>query len=475
MRRIEGRFALLIIIVFCLTAIGLNWGFSDVDTDFGKSLKQDSVDVWAAFLSTLNHRGLTDPHWEIKSKTQEKLITYFKAKIDAGVSGGLTSLPSGLPSYVHRFPKEMLKELRSHAESVLKTDPNNGAAAKFLAIEAFREVDTQKPIKKYPLLEKAMVLVPNDVEICFFAFAMCTRLSNQMNEKALVSLEKLFERLRKTSYPIPYRWVQNLYSLDWNSATPSEVYERIDANDPLIGRWKAVLNEIPTIFEREWVQKPDSYVFYIVAYVHETLGNDEASRAVFKRVQPVFEKRLEENPNDSAALGALASIHEKFGNPELAREYKVRADPTLAFKGKVLPDFSSTVDLEGEPISLTDYRGKVILLDFWAVWCVPCVAEMPNIKAVYKKYHSKGFEVIGVSFDRDETVLREFIKKNQLPWRQIFAGEKQSSPVAQKYRIRGIPAQFLISREGKVISVDARGSRLDKLVAAEIERNTISD
>ena len=475
MRRIEGRFPLLIIIVFYLAAIGLNRGFSDVDTDFGKSLKQDSVDVWAAFLSTLNHRGLTDPHWEIKSKTQEKLITYFKAKIDAGVSGGLTSLPSGLPSYVHRFPKEMLKELRSHAESVLETDPNNGAAAKFLAIEAFREVDTQKPIKKYPLLEKAMVLVPNDVEICFFAFAMCTRLGNQMNEKALVSLEKLFERLRETSYPIPYRWVQNLYSLDWNSATPSEVYERIDANDPLIGRWKAVLNEIPTIFEREWVQKPDSYVFYIVAYVHETLGNDEASRAVFKRVQPVFEKRLEENPNDSAALGALASIHEKFGNPELAREYKVRADPTLAFKGKVLPDFSSTVDLDGEPISLTDYRGKVILLDFWAVWCVPCVAEMPNIKAVYKKYHSKGFEVIGVSFDRDETVLREFIKKNQLPWRQIFAGEKQSSPVAQKYRIRGIPAQFLISREGKVISVDARGSRLDKLVAAEIERNTISD
>ncbi len=77
-----------------------------------------------------------------------------------------------------------------------------------------------------------------------------------------------------------------------------------------------------------------------------------------------------------------------------------------------------------------------------------------------------------MSFDRDETVLREFIKENQLPWRQIFAGEKRSSPVAQKYRIRGIPAQFLISREGKVISVDARGNRLDKLVEAEIERKT---
>lgn len=469
MKQIGVHFTFLVV-VFCLMAIGLNWTFADIGDELGKFLMEDPIDVWDAFLGTLNHLGLSDPHWEIEAKVQEKLIIYFKAKIDVGVSDGLTSLPLLLPRYVHRFPEEMLQELRSYAKSVLETDPNNGAAAKFLAIEVFREVDTQKPIKKYPLLEKAMVLVPNDVEICFFAFAICTRLGNQMNEKALVSLERLFERLRETSYPIPYRWVQNLYSLDWNSATSSEVYEQIDANDPLIGRWKAVLNEIPTIFEREWVQKPDSYIFYIVAYIHETLGNDEASRAVFKRVQPVFEKRLEENPNDSAALGALASIHEKFGNPELASEYKVRANPTLAFKGKVLPDFSSAVDLDGEPISLTDYRGKVVLLDFWAVWCVPCVAEMPNIRAVYKKYHSKGFEVIGVSFDRDETVLREFIKENQLPWRQIFAGEKQSSPVTQRYRIRGIPAQFLISREGKVISVDARGSRLDELVAVEIER-----
>ncbi len=128
-------------------------------------------------------------HIGSEAKIQEKLIIYFKAKIDVGVSNGLTSLPPLLPRYVHRFPEEMLQELRSYAKSVLETDPNNGAAAKFLAIEAFREVDTQKPIKKYPLLEKAMVLVPNDVEICFFAFAMCTRLGNQMTKRHLFHLK----------------------------------------------------------------------------------------------------------------------------------------------------------------------------------------------------------------------------------------------------------------------------------------------
>ena len=471
MNRIETCFALLII-VCCLTTIALNTGFSDVDKDFGKSLKQNSVDVWDAFLETLERRGLTDPHWELEAAIQEKLITYFKVKIDAGVSDGLTSLPPDLPNYVHRFSKEMLYELKLHAESALAADSSNGAAAKFLAFEAFGDIDAQKSIEQYLLVEKAMMLVPNDIEICFFAYATCTRLGSQMNERALVALERLFERLRGTTYPVPYRWVLRLYGGDENLTTPSVVYKQIDSNDPLIERWRAVLSEIPAVFEREWIQKPDSYVFYIVAYVHETLGDDEAARSVYKKVQPIFEKRLEKNPNDGSALGALASIHEKFGNPELAREYRVRADPILAWEGEVLHDFLSTVDLEGRPISLADYRGKVVLLDFWATWCVPCIAEMPNVRAVYEKYHTKGFEVIGISFDLDETALHKFIKENQLPWRQIFAGERRRSSVAQKYRIKGIPTQFLIDREGKVISVNARGKALGELVAAEMERKT---
>ena len=467
-----GVGATLLIGVCCLTAIALNPSFSDVDADFGESLNPDSVDVWDAFLNTLEKRGLTNPHWEIELAVQEKLIAYFKAKIDTGVSHGRTSLPPDLPNYVHRFPKEMLQKLRSHAEDVLESDPNNGAAAKFLAIEAFGEVDAQKPVGKYPLLEKAMVLVPNDTEICFFAYATCTRIGNQMNEKALTSLERLFDRLRGTSYPIPYRWVLRLYGANENLTTPSLVYKQMDSNDPLIERWKAVLNEIPSIFEREWAQKPDSHVFYIVAHVHETLGDHAAAEAVFKKVQPVFEKRLEKNPNDGAALGALASIHEKFGNLELVREYRIRADPALAFEGEILPDFLSAVDLEGKPISLADYRGKIVLLDFWATWCVPCIAAIPDIEAIYEKYHDKGFEIIGISHDLDEAALRRFIAENPLPWRQIFDGKRLAGPLAQRYSIRSLPRMFLLDREGKVISVKVRKNTLEKLVAAELERKT---
>lgn len=101
MKQVGVRFGFLLI-VFCLTAICPSRGFSDVDKDFGKSLKQDYVDVWDAFLGTLDKKGLADPHWEVEPEAQEKLVTYFKAKIDAGVSDGLTSLPLLLPRYVHR-------------------------------------------------------------------------------------------------------------------------------------------------------------------------------------------------------------------------------------------------------------------------------------------------------------------------------------------------------------------------------------
>ena len=114
-------------------------------------------------------------------------------------------------------------------------------------------------------------------------------------------------------------------------------------------------------------------------------------------------------------------------------------------------------------------RGKVVLLDFWAVWCGPCVGEIPDVKEVYEKYHDKGFDVIGISFDEDEAVLRKFITEKELPWRQILDSRGFKGVFAKQYGVHGIPAPFLIDRNGKVISVNARGSLLDELVEAEIE------
>ena len=179
---------------------------------------------------------------------------------------------------------------------------------------------------------------------------------------------------------------------------------------------------------------------------------------------------MNQEPDDWTALNALANIHEKLGNSELSRQYRIKRDPTLAWEEQILSDFpASTVDLDGNPISLMDYRGKVVLLDFWAVWCGPCVGEIPNVKEVYEKYHDKGFDVIGVSFDENESVVCKFMKEKEIPWRQILDNEGFKGVFAEQYGVRGIPAPFLIDRNGKVISVKARDQLLGELVAAEIE------
>jgi thiol-disulfide isomerase/thioredoxin len=89
--------------------------------------------------------------------------------------------------------------------------------------------------------------------------------------------------------------------------------------------------------------------------------------------------------------------------------------------GVVFPDFNEK-DLAGEPLSIAKFKGKVVLVDFWATWCGPCRGELPNVLAAYKKYHDKGFEIIGISLDRDENALKSFIKENGMVWPQYFDG-----------------------------------------------------
>ena len=184
----------------------------------------------------------------------------------------------------------------------------------------------------------------------------------------------------------------------------------------------------------------------------------------------LYQKLEEKNPTDHNVLRKLGEIHEKLGNAELAKEYLLKVEPALAYVGNVVPDFSAT-DLDGNPISLQDYRGKVVLLDFWAVWCGPCIEEMPNVKKVYDTYKDEGFEVIGVSLDFEETTLRDYIKENDIPWRQIFDMASGADSLAKQYGIRGIPAPWLIDRDGKLISHNARGHNLEKFVS-EAVKNT---
>ena len=94
---------------------------------------------------------------------------------------------------------------------------------------------------------------------------------------------------------------------------------------------------------------------------------------------------------------------------------------------------------------------------------------MPNVKKVYEKYKDKGFDVIGISLDNDEKQLRDFLKKNDIPWRQVFSGKGWESPVSRQYGIYSIPSVWLIDKDGKLISNNARGEKLENMVAEALK------
>ncbi len=133
--------------------------------------------------------------------------------------------------------------------------------------------------------------------------------------------------------------------------------------------------------------------------------------------------------------------------------------------GADFPNFEEK-DINGKPLSIAAYKGRVVLVDFWATWCGPCVTELPNVLKAYEKYHSKGLEIVGISLDESEEKLRAFIKKENMSWAQFFDGKGWSNKLAGRYGVNSIPATYLLDKQGKITAKDLRGEAL----LAELEK-----
>jgi len=124
--------------------------------------------------------------------------------------------------------------------------------------------------------------------------------------------------------------------------------------------------------------------------------------------------------------------------------------------------------IKGSTVSIKNLKGKVVVVDFWATWCGPCVAEMPHMKELYAKYRDQGVEFIGVSLDQPKDKggldsLKKYVKDNAIEWPQYYQGNYWQSEFSKNWGINSIPTMFVVDTEGKLFSVDARG-KLDKLI-----------
>jgi thiol-disulfide isomerase/thioredoxin len=128
-------------------------------------------------------------------------------------------------------------------------------------------------------------------------------------------------------------------------------------------------------------------------------------------------------------------------------------------------------DLDGKDVSPADYKGKVLLIDFWATWCGPCMAELPHVLETYGELHDQGFEILGISLDRDtdKEKLVNTIKDRGMSWRHVYDGKFWQAEIAQLHDIQSIPATILIGKDGKIAGMNLRGDALKTAVKAALE------
>jgi peroxiredoxin len=239
--------------------------------------------------------------------------------------------------------------------------------------------------------------------------------------------------------------VSNVFS-EKNNKVVEEYQSKLEAN----GKEDSLL----AIYRPMFAKNMDDYTEAVLKFV----GDNRTSLAAFYAMSSVDPITYE--PQMIAYADDLRAANTFNDNPAVQRFLRQMLIAKPLSVGHKAPDFT-IAGIDGKPIKLSDYKGKYVMLDFWASWCAPCRAENPNVVSAYAAYKDKGLSILGISLDTGKPEWQKAIVADKLSWAHASDLQRFEGPTERLFNIQGIPANFIIDPQGVIIAKNVRGDDLN--------------
>ncbi|AMP97532.1 Thioredoxin family protein [Pedobacter cryoconitis] len=253
---------------------------------------------------------------------------------------------------------------------------------------------------------------------------------------------------------------QSFYKGPWKEITTiaGGIYDRLDKAEKAA---KAAGTKVDSLtragFDKEFADLDKKNQIAVKEYVNQHSSSAGTAAIIYDRFIGY--------PNFPVARELFAGLTKEAQQSAIGDLItKALATDAKTAKGKAAPAISMS-NKDGKIVHLSDFKGKYVLIDFWASWCGPCRKENPNVVAAYKKYHDKGFEILGISLDSKKDAWLKAIEADGLIWTHVSELKGWQNSAAKEYGVRAVPASFLIDPNGNVVGKDLRGEELNQTLA----------